>query len=122
MYTSFGSRDSSQDLKIRPLFRILGALFLTFVAYVLAEIAIPLFSTEHVILKSCMETGRRGVICYVDKMIYSLIPPEFIGSIEGVCHIFVAVICMCLVWLLARPMIVKYRLEPSLSNFRKERK
>lgn len=94
-----------EDFTIRPLFRVLGALMTTFMAYILVIGAIPLFLIKELQLKECRQLKGR-LMCEVGNWFASKVPSNFQGPAEAIARLLFAGIMLYLTWRLLKPLIV----------------
>jgi len=98
----------SGDYEIRPLFRLLGATLMSFLAYILVIQAIPIFSEKNLQLSECNQHSlSKRLMCEFGNWLASKMPNDFQGPTEAISRILFAGIMLYLSWLLLKPLIAK---------------
>nr|WP_125473991.1 hypothetical protein [uncultured Albidiferax sp.] len=97
---------SDEQLKIRPVIRVLAAGLMMLIALLMVFNSIPYFSAETITLKSCVEEHKASskLLCEIGNKILSSLPVRMQGPAEGVTHFAVAALLVYLSWLLVRPI------------------
>ena len=89
---------STENLQVRPFFRILGAVFMLLMATLMIHSAIPLFSAEQIVLPSCASERKASsqFLCEIDKAMRSKLPAQMQGPLEAFLHlVMTAFLCVC---------------------------
>ena len=97
----------TEQLKVRPVLRILGAFFMLAIAVLMAVNSIPFFSAKTVLLPSCAVERKASsrFLCKVEKALRSMLSPHMQGLVEALLHLFIALMLAYLSWLLIKPLM-----------------
>lgn len=102
----YSTKLNSQDLEVRPFFRVLGALSAAFVSYIFVYSAIPLFSADHLLPTDCSR-GRGRLMCELLNWVWAKLPDNMQGPLEGICHLLYALAMAYIAWRLLKPIFTK---------------
>ncbi len=92
-----------EDISVRPLFRVFGAIFLAFIINIYVSESIKLLQADLVTPKIC-KPSRHRLFCEIDNLALELIPESLQGPVFAVADLAFAYFVLCVLWWLVRPL------------------
>jgi hypothetical protein len=95
-----------EDLSVRPVFRVLGALLLSLLAYIFFTQGIELFSAESIQPELCKH-GKGRLFCEAGNLIILSTPTHLQGPLTGGAYVtFSFLLSIISIWLI-KPIFTK---------------
>jgi hypothetical protein len=93
-----------EDLAVRPIFRVAGAILLAFLICVVVIQGAPLFGVESIAPETC-KSNKKMFFFELGNLVLSNTPSNWQGPLAGAAHFFFAFILTCALWFLVKPLI-----------------
>jgi hypothetical protein len=96
-----------EQLQVRPIFRILGAVMMVFIAALMIFNSVPFFSADKITPNNCANERKTSsrFLCKIGNEVLSMLSEKMQGPAEAITHLIFAALLIYFSWLLLRPLL-----------------